>query len=266
MRGISVVIPLTHASQEYLDRLQTCFSSLRWQSLRRELFDVVVSFVFPASGEGHPYAQSDRLLELAADMGATIVTLAHEHDDFPPALVRNVGGRWARRECVTFVDVDAFLHPDALRCSYETVTDRPATATTIRTRMTPFESGHLAFTTPDRATFAANALVGTIAPGTGCCTVCRTKDFEAIGGFDERFVGYGPTDIDFSERLKRAGIEVIDLTEGLGIVNLHQHHERGDREGEPDGGSRARNRRLMLEALEAGSLTRNAGGWGGLPW
>jgi GT2 family glycosyltransferase len=50
----------------------------------------------------------------------------------------------------------------------------------------------------------------------------RRDRFLALGGFDERFAGYGGEDTDFSVRAGAAGIELAFLG-GPGV--FHQHHE-----------------------------------------
>lgn len=55
-------------------------------------------------------------------------------------------------------------------------------------------------------------------------SVSRTT-WERIGGFDERFVGYGAEDTDFGQRAARAGIPLAWVG---GATALHQHHPTQD--------------------------------------
>ena len=53
----------------------------------------------------------------------------------------------------------------------------------------------------------------------------RRQSFERIGGFDERFVGYGAEDTDFGFSAQRAGLPLIFVG---GIPVFHQHHDGYD--------------------------------------
>ena len=48
--------------------------------------------------------------------------------------------------------------------------------------------------------------------------------FEASGGFDERYVGYGGEDTDFAKGLDRAGVPIAWLKGGLAYHQHHPHH------------------------------------------
>ncbi len=50
----------------------------------------------------------------------------------------------------------------------------------------------------------------------------RRATFDAIGGFDERFTGYGAEDTDFSFRARAAGVPLAFLG---GAAAFHQHHD-----------------------------------------
>ncbi|WBO21524.1 glycosyltransferase family 2 protein [Sphingomonas abietis] len=50
----------------------------------------------------------------------------------------------------------------------------------------------------------------------------RKRRFEALGGFDERFVGYGGEDTDFGFRAAAAGLPLLFVG---GAIACHQHHD-----------------------------------------
>lgn len=50
----------------------------------------------------------------------------------------------------------------------------------------------------------------------------RRDRFDALGGFDERFVGYGAEDTDFGFRAVAAGTKLLFVG---GAIACHQHHE-----------------------------------------
>jgi len=53
----------------------------------------------------------------------------------------------------------------------------------------------------------------------------RRDRFRSLGGFDERFLGYGAEDTEFAFRAQDAGIALAFLG---GAGALHQHHENFD--------------------------------------
>lgn len=52
----------------------------------------------------------------------------------------------------------------------------------------------------------------------------RRATFLASGGFDERFVGYGGEDTDFSKSLGRAGVEIAWMRGARAYHQYHPHH------------------------------------------
>ena len=216
--------------------------------------DVVISLAWPIVDR----PEMGELLQLAVDYDAVIVPMGHPYDDFPPAFARNLGGRWCRREFLTFCDADSVLHPKfaeeslwELECS--------SVYTTIKTMMTPYPVGAPEYETDSSEAFLRYAQAGRPAPGTGCGTVVPFKVYEELGGLDERFIGYGPTDWDFTRRLP---LERVDLTEDYGICLMHQHHDRTMQDKDPNlVESRRRNREIMEGSSDP---IRNRNGWGGV--
>jgi len=64
---------------------------------------------------------------------------------------------------------------------------------------------HTGIRMPDGPRFSVARPVGY---ATGCCLVMRCRDFEAVGGFDERFGMYGE-DVDLSMKVRRRGLVVM---------------------------------------------------------
>lgn len=54
------------------------------------------------------------------------------------------------------------------------------------------------------------------------CQAVRKYDYNLIGGFDEKYVGYGSDDEDFAFRLMWSGVEPIILSN---VIVHHQWHE-----------------------------------------
>ena len=64
---------------------------------------------------------------------------------------------------------------------------------------------HTGIRQPDGSEFDAPKPVGY---ATGCCLAMRCRDFEAVGGFDERFGMYGE-DVDLSMKVRHRGLVVM---------------------------------------------------------
>jgi len=52
----------------------------------------------------------------------------------------------------------------------------------------------------------------------------RGDTFRRVGGFDERYVGYGGEDTDFGKTLDRAGVPIAWIKGGLAYHQYHPHH------------------------------------------
>jgi len=270
-KGVTVAIPLTDASERFMKALDLCVLSLKRQTVPRNLYDIVISFVWNTGQRGDicKTGRMARLAQFCLDHNVVLVPFAHKLGEYPPSLSRNVGGRWGRREIMTFVDADAVIHPDALKKTMEVFDDSPDSkvAVLIKTRMTPWPTGSEVYkrALASGASFQQTAQAGPLAGGTGCCTFVRQEDYERLGGLDERFLGYGATDIDFTERLTIDGFELVDLTAETGIVNMHQAHPRPHQDVDyKKVPSRVRTRKIMDASLKAREVVRNAKGWAGL--
>jgi N-acetylglucosaminyl-diphospho-decaprenol L-rhamnosyltransferase len=166
--------------------------------------------------------------------GASAATKADGSDRLPLAAARNLGVRALSTDAVVLLDVDCIPGPelagaylratrsvDGLVCGavryLEPGRPRPGTVWT--------EADLLADSKPHPARPA---------PGPGrlvredrhelawtTSLALRRESFELIGGFDERFRGYGGEDTDFAYRAKLAGLGVwwTDDAEAF-----HQHH------------------------------------------
>jgi hypothetical protein len=260
--GLTVVIPISDLTEDRCTRLACCLRSIRRQTCDASLVDVILSLCYrgeePPSGDGWA-----TLLDLVVMHQLLIVPRAHGLPTYPPALTKNLGGRWGRRQLLTFVDADAVLHPEAFEVAMEFRGD----ITTIQTAMTEYPLGAAEYELKDPWAFEEAARVWPMAIGTGCCTVTSHVFWEGLRGFDEDFTEWGIMDIDFTDRVELRGLELKNLTESHGLVNMHQHHDRGGR----DMGHRLEHGRremfdLAKEKKAKGEQLRNVDrGWGGLP-
>jgi predicted glycosyltransferase involved in capsule biosynthesis len=232
------------------------------------MLDIVLGVVVPPGWN----KQFDMLMNLALDFRAVVVPWRLEESGWLPSFTRNLAGRWSRRKLVTFVDVDAVMHPDWGTAVLDIMDDENyEVAITVKTKMTlyPWNGPKYLEMLKSRENFEAllRATGGNLAPGTGCGTVTTTGLYEKLGGLEEDFKGYGPTDWDFTRRLDKAGIRTVDMTEEMGIILAHQHHKRTIQDKHPkDVPCKTRNVGIMNRKLKAGELRRNKNGWGGLPW
>ncbi len=255
--GICVVVPVTGFS-EYLDQLALCFESIRLQTLLASEVDIVVSYMPQSDVDIPKYA-----VEMMHHYRATIV-LGRPSETYLPALIRNIGGRWSRRQFVTFVDADAVLNPVALEASVGE--GGPGIVTTISTMMSAPGPGADEYynALKDASQFMHLVRYSSKAPGTGCCTVTTTDDFERARGFHEGLRGYGPTDWEFTERLVNNGFQRKRLSVDLGLFNLHQNHPRPIQDADVElTPCRKENRAVFEKSLKAKGLTRNGKRWGG---
>jgi hypothetical protein len=261
--GLTVVIPISDLTEDRCIRLACCLRSIRRQTYDHRLVDVILSLCYrgetPPSGDGWA-----KLLDLVVMHQLIVVPRAHSLPTYPPALTKNLGGRWSRRRALTFVDADAVLHPEAFEVSMEVLDDKGATV--IQTAMTEYPLGAEEYELDDPWKFELAARRWPMAIGTGCCTVTTHSMWEVFGGFDEDFTEWGMADIDFTDRLGLRDVELHNLTKSHGLVNMHQHHARAGR----DMGHRLEEGRremfdLAKEKQARKEWRRNEGrGWGGL--
>lgn len=138
---------------------------------------------------------------------------------------RNIGARNGTAPYVCFLDSDAELYPETLRTLMAVleVDDSVALAAPVFDEQLPSDSGGLA-PTLGRKVQRLTGRTGTYAGGApreglinvdfaiGACQLFRRIAFEEIGGLDERYF-YGPEDVDFCMRLRRAGWRVVQVPE-----------------------------------------------------
>ncbi len=167
--------------------------------------------------------------DVAAAMPTRIVRL--ETDGLPLAAARNRAAREARSPHLLFLDVDciplgglvgmlddALTSEDALICA-EVRYLGPGDAAPGWTEASLLAAGR---PHPVRA-FPAAGLRTEPHPGLfwSLAFGIRRDRFEALGGFDEDFHGYGAEDTDFGYRAAAAGLPLRFLG---GAIACHQHH------------------------------------------
>jgi GT2 family glycosyltransferase len=150
---------------------------------------------------------SDASATIAAGFGA--IVLCVPGGPRGPAWARNLGAARARGDVLCFLDADVVIHPDALAKMAECLSeasdvaavfgsydDAPEATSTVSRYRNLFH--HFVHQESDReaVTFWAG------------CGAIRRSVFEAIGGFDERYVHPSIEDIELGGRLRDAGHRV----------------------------------------------------------
>lgn len=136
---------------------------------------------------------------------------------------RNQGTRAGDSPLLCFLDSDAALRPETLDRLAEVLLadDRIGLTAPVFTGQTPEESAGRA---PDLTRKLARLMgrTSTYAPmprsgpawdvefAIGACQLIRRAAFDEVGGLDESYF-YGPEDIDFCVRLRRAGWRVVQV-------------------------------------------------------
>ncbi len=135
---------------------------------------------------------TDETESIARSRGSVIV----REDAKNLSLIRNAGAAAARGEILVTCDADSRMHPETFR-------------EIIRLLEAGKHVGGGAVVLPERWSAGIVASVLAILPYLALSGVsfglfwCRKSDFEAIGGFDSRFVSV--EDVDFAKRLKAHG-------------------------------------------------------------
>jgi GT2 family glycosyltransferase len=156
-------------------------------------------------------------------------------DGIPLAAARNAAAASAQGELLIFLDVDCIPHP-------ELVGDY-ARAAQARAGIFMGEVAYLprgaAEDGIDYARFDERGVRHSERPGPpaedfGTCAdyrcfwslnfALKRRTFEAIGGFDERFTGYGGEDTDFGRMAAKSGIPLWWLKGAKAYHQYHPHH------------------------------------------
>jgi len=178
--------------------------------------------------------------DFAAQAGFPVRLTSHPHDGFRLARTRNAGGRLTASDYLLFLDGDCILPRDHVAAYLERRRpgrallgycarlpeatserlDTTTIATTDLTALAPASERRLLAKRFRKAWWHATLrhpskprLAG------GNCGMWR-RDFEAVNGCDERFVGWGQEDDDLGLRLRTAGVRlesILDRTWSLHV-------------------------------------------------
>ena len=155
--------------------------------------------------------------------------------DIPLARARNVAARSAAGELLVFQDVDCIPHPDLIG-DYRAAAERenglfmgevgylPEGAVGKRLDFEAFDDVAV------RHSERPGPPPGPLGP---CCDyrcfwslnfALTAANFEAVGGFDENYVGYGGEDTDFGRMIDAAGIAIWWVRGAKSYHQYHPHH------------------------------------------
>lgn len=216
---LSVVVPIS--TTKYIDRLKACVASVEAQDYPQNKIQLILTYL----ARGRITEDISPLRIFCEAHGALLVEYVHQEAGWPPSLSRNVGYRKSEGDILVSLDADGVLDKRTFRVAVERM-KKARCAVRVRTSLVPRPPGAPIFFKLGEKQFQRSVDLGKKAPGPGCCILAtRTAVFE-IHGWDEKYVGYGPADWDFVERLEKAGYPVVNLSGEEGIWTLHQEHKR----------------------------------------
>jgi glycosyltransferase involved in cell wall biosynthesis len=218
MDEISVIIPVSSAG--YVKQLRACVNSVKKQDYPQGKIEVIVVCLQKGS-----IGNVDGLRLFCKEQDTLLVTHVHNKEAWPPALSRNVGYKKAGGRILVSLDADGVLDTRTFRVAYQHMRAKRC-AVRVRTSLVPYGPGEPIFFNLGAKEFQRTVSLGKKAPGPGCCIMAKREAVWAIHGWDEEYVGYGPADWDFVERLEKAGWPVVNISKTNNIWTLHQEHER----------------------------------------
>lgn len=127
---------------------------------------------------------------------------------------RNAGVRAAQAPLIVLIDADDVIDPRALRAFADAAAASPGAG---------IISGVLSMHDPE--TFELERPQGYLPYAPGCLMAVRRAAFDAVGGFDESFVG-GHDEVDFAWRVQHAGWDVA-LARGARLERIERSSPRG---------------------------------------
>jgi hypothetical protein len=248
----SVVVPVS--SSLYAKRLTNCLKSIRAQSYPQRNIDIVVGYIHDGRDDDPtPIATACR------ENDATLVFHRHEHEYFPLSLARNVLARYCVGRDLVIVDADVVLHPELLEVAAKHI-DARQKVLGFHVVMMPGAPDAPCYSHFEADRFEKASRQGGVAPGTAGCLVVPWAIMARLRGYDERYIGYGYEDWDFTDRLEVAGYERINISRiERRITAMHQPHP--SQHGSP---AASKNQEIYAR-VKGRRPVRNLEGWGGLP-
>jgi len=246
---IDVVIPISGTM--YLDHLENCLLSLVRQTFPLPNLGITISCV------AHEDIDLLRLGNLCKAYEATLVFTKPRHEAFSRGFALNVGARQGSRKLIALVDSDVYLHKNTLTiaarlCRSAMMVVIPVARKDCGPEHEAWASGRL-----DNQKFWDVFSEGCPRANAGFGNSVMQRDaFEAIGGHDEGFFGWGGIDTDLYFRCLKYG-SVVGLEDLRVPMALHQMHKAPPSKNNQE--FTRRNRRLLSSST---SIRRNDDRWG----
>jgi cytidyltransferase-like protein len=246
---LSIVIPVRQTAKEHRDgeRLDNCLASLAGQSVKD--FEVIVSDTdsSPAYKKAHEATCKKRKVRYIYTKTGSVWCISR---------ARNIGIRAAKGEFTMVTDMDVIFAPNFI----ETVFSHMAEGAIVHCRIGDIPEGYKGALD----NFNALAGVSSLRPNWcfGGCQIVSRAWATGVGGYDERFEGWGAEDNDFMERAIQSGKKDVWIENETAY--FHQWHNQGNRKA--DVAQLARNKaRLKLTESKQLPIIRNPHEWGGKP-
>lgn len=211
---LSVIIPVRNRSGQ---RADNCLRSLRWQTLDADGVEIILSDF------GSEPAEREALAAIAERHRARVIYTATD-ELWNRSRALNLGIQAAGAPRVVCTDIDMLFSPTFLQTVAQSIDEHDGEALVVcRCRDLPESVPEKAWAEEDYPGLEARSTMRK-AMGTGACQGARRSFFEAVRGYDERYVFWGFEDKDMVSRAERAGLSLIWIHERTSM--LHQWHRR----------------------------------------
>lgn len=148
-------------------------------------------------------------------------------DTFHKSKLFNIAVQRSIRQVCFFLDVDILVDPEAYKQAYDRLSSNTSDVCLLYTRNNPtyqyvdFEPTILAESSPMKWMGLLKESTGVLASCEGGIVAFRRDKFQSIGGFNERFIGYGHEDSEIITRAKKFGLRYQELPFSI----YHQTHD-----------------------------------------
>jgi len=211
---ISVVVP----TRNRIDTLREVVPTLLAQTLDRARYEIVIADSRSDDGTAEYLAGLRR--ELPPEL------LRHLPGDYASrAAARNAGAAASRAPIILFTDADIMASRDLLErhvADHVAAGERHVGVVGCELRVNSLDDYRRQLRSPENRRPLQRPWrrrLSWLYFLTGNASL-RRDDFDAVGGFDEAFTGYGHEDLELGYRLRKSGVEIIYDRDA---VNYHWH-------------------------------------------
>lgn len=251
--GISIIIPISSADKlPYLENVLLSIDKQSYQGPK----EVILSYCVNKS----QFDKTD--FAVVAGFGAahgvkTTKLTFYGTPLYSLSLGRNAGVRKSSYKVIGFLDCDLVLDPRLLGYVERYILRNVTHCVCAHCYRMPFGPSHPIFRElrPDQFSKNLEHGIKDIHGRGGGCFFIDKRLFERLGGYDERFYGWGYEDIDMLERLRKEQIKIAYLVSD-NIYAMHQQHPENTWSNEA---LMNRNKKLVYSTPDT---KRNPHGWG----